>query len=82
MATRVRAGCVKAVLRVKTKAGEDAESVARVAERAGRSPRTIYRVMGYDDSKLLQLDLADRLLLACESQLSIACMDEEDWDDG
>lgn len=79
MAIRVRAKCVKAALRAKTKAGEDADSVALVAERAGRSPRTIYRVMDYADDKLIQLDLADRLLLACESQLSIEC-DDGDYD--
>lgn len=79
MATRVRAGCVKAVLRSRTKAGTDADSVALVAERAERSPRTIYRVMDYADEKLIQLDLADRLLLAAEGHLTIDC-DEEDFD--
>ncbi len=82
MATQVRAGCVKAVLRAKTRAGEDAESVARVAERAQRSPRTIYRVMSYPDEKLLQLDLADRLVLAADGQLSYDCGDEGDILDG
>lgn len=75
MAIRVRAGCVKAVLRHKTRAGQDADSVALVAERAERSPRTIYRVMDYADDKLIQLDLADRLLLAAEGHLSIDCGD-------
>lgn len=79
MALRVRAGCVKAVLRSRTKAGKDADSVALVAARAERSPRTIYRVMGYADDKLIQLDLADRLLLACEGHLSIDC-DDGDFD--
>jgi hypothetical protein len=82
MAIRVKARCVKAALRHKTKAGEDADSVALVAERAGRSPRTIYRVMDYADDKLMQLDLADRLLLACDTQLSIECEDDVDVLDG
>lgn len=75
MATKVRAGCVQAVLRAKTRAGEDAESVARVAARAARSPRTIYRVMGYPSEKLIQLDLADRLLIAADGMLAINCSD-------
>lgn len=79
MAIRVKARCVKAALRAKTHAGTDPDSVALVAERAGRSPRTIYRVMDYEDDKLIQLDLADRLLLACGTVLAIEC-DEEDYD--
>jgi hypothetical protein len=82
MATKVRAGCVKAVLRARTRAGRDADSVALVAERADRSPRTIYRVMDYPDDKMIQLDLADRLLLAAEGMLAIDCGDEGDVVDG
>lgn len=52
--------------------------MALVAERAGRSPRTIYRVLDYADDKLIQLDLADRLLLAAEGQLSTDCHEDGD----
>ena len=82
MATRVRARCVKAALRAKTASGKDAESVALIAERAERSARTIYRVLDYPDEKLIQLDLADRLLLACGTMLSIECDDDEMVENG
>jgi hypothetical protein len=72
---------VKAVLARATAAGEDADSVAAIAERAGRSPRTIYRVLDYPDDKLMALDLADRLLIAANGLLSLDCDDEDIRDD-
>lgn len=73
MATRVKARAIKVVLKRATAGGEDADSVASIAERVGRSPRTITRVIKYPDDKLVQLDLADRLLLAAGGHLSIDC---------
>ena len=81
MATRVKAGCVKAALRRATSGGTDAESVASVARNAGRSPRTIYRVLGYPDEKPIALDLADRLVLAADSVLSFECPEDGDYVD-
>lgn len=77
MAVRVRARPIKVVLRRATAGGEDADSVAGIAERVQRSPRTITRVMKYDDDKLVQLDLADRLLLAAGGHMGIDCTDAD-----
>jgi hypothetical protein len=38
--------------------------------------------MDYPDDKMIQLDLADRLLLAAEGMLAIDCGDEGDVVDG
>ena len=48
-----------------------------LAERAGRSARTIYRVMDYHPDTLIQLDLADRLLVAANGHLDIDCEDRD-----
>lgn len=77
MPTRVKAPCVKAVLARATRRGEDSESVASIAERAGKSPRTIYRIMDTPDSKSFALDQADRLLLAAGGHLSLDCGDDD-----
>ena len=73
---RVRAGCVKARLLRATANGDDPDSVESIAERAGKSPRTVYRVMNYPDDKLIQLDLADRLLIASGGILTLDCADD------
>lgn len=81
MATKVRAGCVKTALRRATAHGRDDERVTGVAMRAGCSPRTIYRILGYTDDKPIPLEQADRLLLAAGGHLGVDCMDEEDYED-
>jgi hypothetical protein len=46
-------------------------SVALIAEKAGVSTRTVYRVLNPDESKrTISLDLADRLCLAAGSHVS------------
>lgn len=74
---------MKIALRRATARGADPEAVREIAEQSGKSARTIYRVMGYPDDQLLQLDLADRLLLAAGGHLGNDCIDEGDVvDDG
>lgn len=48
---------------------DSGESVAMLAERAGCSTRTVYRVLGLR-SESLSLDLGDRLLVAAGKHLS------------
>lgn len=69
---RVLTEDVQAILRQKIRPGdEDAgESVALIAERAGVSTRTVYRVLNPSESKeTISLDLADDLVLAADSHL-------------
>lgn len=64
---------VQSILRGIIRQGVDdaGESVALVAEKAGVSTRTVYRVLqGTTDT--ISLDLADRLCLAADSHLT-AC---------
>lgn len=65
---------VQAVLRSVVRPGQDdGAAVAMVAARAGVSPRTVYRVLNPDESKLtISLDLADKLCVACGVHVS-AC---------
>lgn len=45
------------------------DSVERLAEDSGTSTRTIYRILG-NESDSLQLDLADRIVIAAHGHLS------------
>lgn len=47
------------------------ESVALIAEKADTSTRTVYRVLSIS-TETLNLDLADRLVLAANSHLALA----------
>lgn len=49
---------------------DEGESVARIAERAGVSPRTINRRVLIRDAAALPLQLADALLVACGGHIS------------
>lgn len=78
---RVLTADVQAILREKIRPGnEDAgESVALIAERAGVSTRTVYRVLNPDESKpTISLGLADALCLAADSHLSHCRLVEAD----
>ena len=58
---------------------DQGESVQMVAERAGTSTRTVYRVLGaprrdqHGDPTTISLDLADRLVVAAGGTLSLDC---------
>lgn len=47
---------------------EEGDSVALIAELAGTSSRTVYRVLG-EETETIGLDLADRLLVAVGENL-------------
>lgn len=67
---RVRTADVRAILeRVVRPGDEDAGvAVATIAEKAGVSPRTVYRVLNRAENKeTISLDLADKLCLAAGS---------------
>ena len=67
---RVVTADVQSILRVVIRPGSDegGESVALIADKAGISTRTVYRVLqGTTDT--ISLDLADRLCLAADSHL-------------
>ncbi len=49
---------------------DDSETVATIAEKAGCSTRTVYRVLGRKTYDVLSLDLADRLLVAAGGHLT------------
>lgn len=76
MAPKIKARCIKARLAQATYDGEDPDSVARVAEAAQRSPRTITRILKYDDDKLIDFWDADRLLTAAGGHLDVDCRDD------
>lgn len=57
---------------------ESSASVAAIAERAQTSTRTVYRVLSLS-SETLNLDLADRLVLAGGSHLALCRLK---WSDG
>jgi hypothetical protein len=66
---------VQAVLRRVIRPGDEdvGQSVARVAERAGCSPRTVYRCLNPDEAKLtVSLGLGDALCLAAGVHPAIA----------
>lgn len=64
---------VQAVLSRRVHPGEDGvgESVTLIAERAGVSPRTVYRAL-QADKQAMSLDLADKLILAAGSHPALA----------
>lgn len=67
---RVVTADVQAILRrvIRPDAEDEGESVALIAEKASTSTRTVYRVLSRT-TESISLDLADRLVLAAESQL-------------
>lgn len=70
---RVLTTDVQAVLRHKIRPDEDdaGESVQLIAEKAGVSTRTVYRVLNpNEDKRTINLDLADRLCLAADGHLA------------
>lgn len=79
---RVLTSDVQTILRRVIRPGDEdgGESVALIAERAAVSTRTVYRVLTPDPEKLtIQLDLADRLVLAAGSHLAMCRLV---WPDG
>lgn len=70
---RVKARGVKRRLAQATFDGDDPERVAQVAARAKRSPRTITRILRYDDEKLMTMDDADNILTAAGGHFHIDC---------
>lgn len=80
---RVPVKDVQAVLRRKVRP-EDKDSgtaVTSIAEDAGVSTRTVYRVLNPDDEKAdIGLDLADRLCMACGVHMRTYC--RLVWPDG
>jgi hypothetical protein len=79
---RVVTADVQRVLARKIRPGDEdvGESVALIAERAGVSTRTVYRVLNPSESKpTISLDLADRLCIAAEAHVS-GCRLQ--WPDG
>lgn len=65
---RVLTEDVQRVLRRIIGTDEDGESVTIVAEKAGTSTRTVYRVLART-TESIQLDLADRLCIAASAHL-------------
>lgn len=74
---RIAAGCVTARLREATIVPGNAEATSdrknAVALRAGRSRRTLDRIMDYPDDRMMSLADADELLLAAGGHLSVDC---------
>lgn len=70
---RVVTADVQAVLRARVRPGDDegGDSVTLIAEHAGVSARTVYRVL-QGDKPTLSLDLGDKLCLAAGSHLALA----------
>ena len=69
---RVLTEDVQAILRQVIRPGDEdgGASVALIAERAGVSTRTVYRILNPDESKVtISLDLADRLCVAVGSNV-------------
>jgi hypothetical protein len=80
---RVLTADVQKILALKVRPGSDdaGESVALIAERADVSPRTVYRCLSPDpDKTTINLSLADKLLMACDSHLShVRLVDSEGY---
>lgn len=79
---RVLTADVQAVLQTTIKPGQDdGAAVALIAERAGISTRTVYRVLNPEETKeTISLDLADRLCVACGVHMSASVRLR--WSDG
>ncbi len=73
---------VQAILQDTIRPGQDdGSAVALIAERAGISTRTVYRVLNPDEAKeTIKLDLADRLCVACGVHMSASVRLK--WSDG
>ncbi len=73
---RVLTADIQAILRARVQPGDDAngDSVTLIADRAGVSARTVYRVLqgGEKGKPTISLDLGDRLALAAGSHLALA----------
>lgn len=71
---------VQTILRAVIQPGveDSGESVALIAEKAGISTRTVYRVL-QGTTETISLDLADRLCVAAESHLRVCRLQ---WRDG
>ena len=71
---RVLTEDVQTVLRQKVRPADEegnGQAVNLIAERAGVSTRTVYRVLNPDEAKVtISLDLADRLCLAAGSHVA------------
>ena len=60
---------------------DDGAAVSVIAERAGFSPRTVYRVLNPDEARpTISLDLADKLCVACGVHPKTVC--RLIWPDG
>jgi arginine/ornithine N-succinyltransferase beta subunit len=74
---RVLTEDVQAILQRKVKPGDEegnGAAVGLIAERAGCSTRTVYRVLNPDEAKVtISLDLADRLCLAAGTHIAHNC---------
>ncbi len=57
------------ITRIKPDSPDAGESVAVVSERSGVSTRTIYRILKGEYDPQMELDVADRLLIACDGEL-------------
>lgn len=79
---RVITADVQAVLKRVIRPGEDdGAAVSSIAERAGVSTRTVYRVLNPSESKeTISLDLADKLCMAAGVHIAFACRLR--WPDG
>ncbi len=68
---RAHTADVRDVLRrvVRPDAPDDGDAVSTLAEQAGTSTRTIYRILGGEYGVTMKLDLADRLLIASGAML-------------
>src|ERR1044072_4444375 len=76
----VRTSDVQAILRRVVRPGDDdgGNSVPLIAERAGVSTRTVYRVLS-GQQKSLSLEMADNLVMACGYHLAECTLV---WPDG
>lgn len=72
---------VRDILRQVIRPGEDDDGggVTMIAEKAGTSTRTVYRVLSESHSESISLDLADRLCLAAGSHVALCRLK---WSDG
>jgi hypothetical protein len=81
---RVLTEDVQAVLRKKVQPSDElgnGQAVGLIADRAGVSTRTVYRVLNPDEAKVtISLDLADRLCIAAGVHIAFAC--RLVWPDG
>jgi hypothetical protein len=76
MAARVKAPCVQRAIRSASSGGADTDALDRIAERAGRTRRTIDRNLEYGPEHEFSLADADRLLTAAGGHLDLDCPDD------